>query len=105
MIGWVFFRSENLALAWRYLGKMFSLDRGYSDVIISTKFLPILFIAILFSFWGLIKGNEQWQIKVFQPYHNIKGFLVFTCISLTLLVICVGSITTTNFNPFIYFRF
>jgi len=105
MIGWVFFRSENLSLAWKFLGKMFSFNFQTSDVEISQKFWFIFIFAALFSFWGIIKGMEKWQIHIYEPAHKVATYFVFTGIALLLLVVSISSINSSGFNPFIYFRF
>lgn len=105
MIGWVFFRSENLSLAWKFLGKMFSFNFQTSDIEISQKFWFILIFAVLFSFWGIIKGMEKWQIHIYEPAHKVATYFVFTGIALLLLIVSISSINSSGFNPFIYFRF
>lgn len=103
-IGWVFFRVEKITDAFSYLKTMFSFNTR-SNMDFSNEFIAYFLIAILFAFFAIGKWGQKIQDAVyFNNYSNTKHILVCgTCLCLFLL--SIGSITSSGFNPFIYFRF
>ena len=108
LVGWVLFRSETLTYAMDFLKAMFSFAGKGAPVEITLKFAVILGIAIIFSFWGAIKGVEELQGKLLGSREAGKqggseawkvGFV------LVFGILCLAAIISTGFNPFIYFRF
>ena len=105
IIGWVFFRAEDITYAWHYIIKMFSFNGSGSDIYLDTKFFAILLIAVLFSFFGIIPGIEKWQQKILAEKQRNYAIYFMISFSVIFLIICIASITSSGFNPFIYFRF
>ena len=105
LIGWVLFRADNIFMARDYLNNMFDFDFSNDVIYFNNKFITILIISIFFSFWGGFNNIEKWQKKLFSQGKNLKVVISMFVISIVLLVACVGSITSSGFNPFIYFRF
>jgi alginate O-acetyltransferase complex protein AlgI len=105
LVGWVLFRADTLTHAVNYLGSMFSLDFRPGEIVPGVKFYVILVLAVLFSFQGLIRGMEGWQEKVLSPEQPKRKLVWMTAFSVLFFIISVGAITSTGFNPFIYFRF
>jgi len=105
LIGWVFFRAENISVAWAYLDMMFSLEGGITEIYLDSKFYFIMVIAIFFSFWGGFTRIEKWQEKLFAQKQRNASIYWMIVFSVIFLIICVASINSTGFNPFIYFRF
>lgn len=105
LVGWVFFRSENLAYAFDFIKAMFSFDFRSIPFLLNNKFWFFLLFALLVSFIGSIKIIEKLQESFYQGKISATGQIAFTFLCAALLVICVGSITSSGFNPFIYFRF
>jgi alginate O-acetyltransferase complex protein AlgI len=105
LVGWVLFRAESLQDAFDYLGQMFSWNPGYAGWHLDPHFWAMMTAGTLFAFFGMIKGVEQWQMRMIdQPYHGRKLW-IGGAIALVLLVYSLASITASGFNPFIYFRF
>jgi alginate O-acetyltransferase complex protein AlgI len=105
LVSWVFFRAENLVDAWEYLGKMFSF-RSYDDgLYFDQRFYTILGVAFFFAFWGGFRRIERWQEKLFSESKPMQVIAVMVPVSIILFIVCVGAITSSGFNPFIYFRF
>ena len=105
LVGWVFFRIENFSQTLFYIKKMFSFDFTNSFQTFSKEFNVTLIIGFIFSFIALFNFGKWIENKIF--YSNLdskKHFLYFT-ISILFLIICSGYITSSGFNPFIYFRF
>jgi len=105
LFGWVLFRADTVLIAQEYFANMLSFDFMNDSIYFDKKFYFILMIAFIFSFWGGWKKIERWQVKLFQQNKGKMSILLMFCISIILLVICLGSITSSGFNPFIYFRF
>lgn len=103
-LGWVIFRSESVGDGWIYLQKMFAFTGGVNDVWLTPKFFTMLGLAIFFSFIGLLKGVEDWQDRFYLQPGN-KTLLAMFLPALLLLFLSAATITSSGFNPFIYFRF
>src|SRR5262249_37840427 len=103
-IGWVFFRLENIGTAFSFIGRMFSSGRNY-NFMFEYDFKVYMVIAAFFSFFAASRLTEKLQAKVyFNEYTNLRHLVMcFACMALFVLSVC--SVTTSAFNPFIYFRF
>jgi alginate O-acetyltransferase complex protein AlgI len=105
VIGWVFFRVEDLNMAWRYVGAMFSAN-GTVDVKVDSEWMLIAALATVFSFFLLFPKTTKFQDAVFgQRSIGNVGHLALTIVSAALFVLSLSYITASGFNPFIYFRF
>ncbi|MFO8129166.1 MAG: MBOAT family protein [Bacteroidales bacterium] len=105
LVGWVFFRAEDTGSAWNYLGNMFSFNGCTGEAAFDSKFYVMMGVAVFFSFFGAVRGVERWQEKVLAEAQKTRNIYLMTAFSVVFLVICVSAITSTGFNPFIYFRF
>jgi alginate O-acetyltransferase complex protein AlgI len=104
-MGWVIFRIENLSNAILFFEKLFSFD--FQSIIISDKidFVTILLIGLFISFITATKIGEYLEKKIYtEEYSKLSRNILFL-ISILLLFVCIGSLTVSKFNPFIYFRF
>ena len=101
VIGWVFFRAEDLSTAIRYIQAMFGAEpdkRLYSlGHYLSNQVILTLIIAIILS----CNVSSLWKNKEYSPLvaagQNI-GYVV-------LLFLAIVFIASSTYNPFIYFRF
>ncbi|HOZ29614.1 MAG TPA: MBOAT family O-acyltransferase [Bacteroidales bacterium] len=104
MVGWVIFRSDTLDFAFKYITNLFAFDFGiigYFD----REFYTILIIAVFFSFITAFKPGKTMETKVlYQDYPN-RRYFIMAGLCLVLLIISVADISSSGFNPFIYFRF
>jgi alginate O-acetyltransferase complex protein AlgI len=105
LIGWVFFRTETLADAIDYLGSMFAFSGNGADVVFGSKFYTIMIIAIFFSFWGGFRKIEAWQEGLFAEEQSNRNISLMILFSVLFFMISLAAITSSGFNPFIYFRF
>jgi alginate O-acetyltransferase complex protein AlgI len=105
MIGWVFFRIENLQQSIEYLGRMFSYHpqnyKWYPD----QQYFTILIIAAFFSFFTLFKKGEIIQHKIFYEEYTLRRYFTMTFVMVLLCLLSAARLTSSGFNPFIYFRF
>lgn len=107
IIAFVFFRAENLTEACRFIGKMFDPTSGSSagTSMLLMQLTPLYIVmfaaAVIFSMpvvqklRGSIKSEKL--IAAGEP--------VSYGISLVMLAVCVLTLASASYNPFIYFRF
>jgi alginate O-acetyltransferase complex protein AlgI len=107
MTGWVFFRSENLIYALRYLKRMFGFASGsnYEPLIYVTNYTVFVIIA------GLIFATPVRRTIAGFLHERLPLFIQKTWIIgrypvyLLLFLLSVVELAQSGFNPFIYFRF
>lgn len=107
VIGWVFFNLEDMSKALGYLKLMFvgnSAEEVYNPPI-NTMLIVYFGLAVLFSFWSSLNFGARIQKQVFELEYSGKMHLLFTFVSLLLMVLSASKIIGSGFNPFIYFRF
>lgn len=105
LVGWVLFRAADMHQAGLYLKKMFVFDGGFPAWRFDTQFWIILLAGAFFGFFGMIRGIESWQDKQLKVPYSTQKTWIGGLIAVVLLVYCMASLTTSGFNPFIYFRF
>nr|NLA25212.1 MBOAT family protein [Bacteroidales bacterium] len=107
VIGWVFFRVEQLPDALLYLQRMFVFDFNIQQthLLFDVEFYSFLAIAVFFAFFAYFSKGQKIQNAVFFNSYNNKMHITAFVVSAVLFVLCISSITSFGFNPFIYFRF
>jgi alginate O-acetyltransferase complex protein AlgI len=104
VIGWVFFRIDQVDNALLFIKKMFTF-KGLSIYTFDSEFYFYFIIAVLFAFCGMLKIGEKIQNNFyFNDFNNKKHIIIFTIV-IILFMLSIASITSFGFNPFIYFRF
>jgi alginate O-acetyltransferase complex protein AlgI len=105
VIGWVFFSIEDLNVAWHYLETMFAFD-SFKLPELNNEVVTIFFVAILISFIGLTKIGKAIETYIYnEKQTNVSRQFAFAAVAGIAFFLCVSSITSEGFNPFIYFRF
>lgn len=104
MIGWVFFRIENIADAFVFLNRMFAFDFSKMPVL-DSEFITFLSLAAFFAFFAYTTAGQRIQDMVYYGDYSDKRHIALSGVTVVLLVLSVSSITAFGFNPFIYFRF
>jgi alginate O-acetyltransferase complex protein AlgI len=105
LVGWVFFRIEYFHASLDYLKRMFTWQPGNVHWEPDAEYYTTLVLAVFFSFFTLTKLGERIQQKVFYTDYPMKRHYAMALAAITLCILCASRITTSNFNPFIYFRF
>ena len=105
MVGWIFFRADNLTYAFAYLRRMFAFDGRWDEFYCDRRFLFVFFVAVVGSFWGIFKKGEQFQYRFFAEKPERKWLFVGFGMAVVLYVLCGGALLAGGLNPFIYFRF
>jgi alginate O-acetyltransferase complex protein AlgI len=104
-IGWVFFRAETIGDAAGFVKKLFTFDFHLPPHYLDREFLFYAVLAIIFSFFASFAIGRKIQEKVYYSYYGFSGNLIATLAACILFTISLASITSSGFNPFIYFRF
>lgn len=104
MMGWVFFRIENMDHLFAYFGKLFSASWGAVDVI--PQFWLPLIVAAVFSFITLIGFGKKMGRYFFEKERYSLAEHGALSLSLGFLFyVSVSAVISSGFNPFIYYRF
>lgn len=102
MLGWTVFRNEDLVVFNRYIVAMFRFD--WSSVTLLPETLLAFGLAMVFSFWRVGPKLHAWEAKVYVTNSPSKS-VVISVVSLVFLTLSSAYIVSSDFNPFIYFRF
>lgn len=103
MVGWVFFRSDNIGQAVNYIGRLFAFVRGeYTVLNFMTMKTIIAFIAAILCMGILDRPVRAISGKLRE---NRAVYAFEYCVQLLLLGYCIISIVSGSYNPFIYFQF
>jgi len=105
ILGWVIFRIEDYQAAFLYYGRLFAFDFDPINFVVNSEFFTVLFIAVFFSFFTMLPKGLTIERKVFYSAYPMKQHYIGFTISIILFLLALSAITTTDFNPFIYFRF
>jgi alginate O-acetyltransferase complex protein AlgI len=111
MIGWVFFRAEQISEAWIFIGRMFGISNGtvssvFAIEFINPKVIILLVIAILYSF-RIFRAVSDKVISKFtlQPVLEYRFYLAKFMFAAVLFFFALAYLAANTYNPFIYFRF
>lgn len=104
-IGWVFFRADTFSYGVHYIGKLFSFNNSINYIYLNNEFFFYLLLAIVFSFFTIFNYGERIQNAIYFTDYSMGGYVAATVLSLLFFTICLASISSSTFNPFIYFRF
>ncbi|MCW3103491.1 MAG: hypothetical protein JWO09_1931 [Bacteroidetes bacterium] len=102
VLGWVLFRAHNIQQAGSFFRKMFSFSTGGTHYF-SPYLITMLLIAAFFSFIPVVGRWAGREKNTAAAGIGITLFRVATII--VFLIICISEITSSDFNPFIYFKF
>jgi len=105
MMGWVIFRLESINIISQYYNKLFEFENFNLPQTLK-PFYYILIPAILFSFIVEFKIGKKVETYFFtKTTYHIKEHLFLLLLSFLFFTLSLASITSSSFNPFIYFRF
>lgn len=105
VVGWVYFRNEDLSFANHIVKMMFSFDLFDGKFALQNDFWFSLSLAVIFSFFAFIPVTQSIQEKAYGEKHSKNGHLAMAVICILLFYISLSYISALDFNPFIYFRF
>ena len=104
IIGWIFFRAENVSYGIKFLKIMFGISKNTKipyDVMyfLDRKIILILLIGIVASI-NIFKLNID---KCYKSNNTVN--IALNIYSIVILILSYMSILSSTYNPFIYFRF
>lgn len=103
--GWVIFRASDINVAISYIMRMFGIDAcSFIDV----QALYILSDSIFFIVCGLICCMPTASLikkKIKSKLGNRLYEVIRMVVVITLLFVCISSMLTTAYNPFLYLEF
>ena len=108
LIGWVFFRAEDMPYALAYLRKMFGLSIEGENIVYNVSYfvnpenILMLILCLIFSssIFLYIK-NKAVHIKKYNQILQATYYIGL----LVLLLLVMMYLSVNSYNPFIYFRF
>ena len=105
VIGWVLFRSDNVNLAFQFLHTMFSFNLDSFYFWLDVKLYVYLALSIFICFIASIKKIELLEEKILCFHNSYIAILSYILIGFLFIILSLGYISSSSFNPFIYFRF
>ncbi|HUR33717.1 MAG TPA: MBOAT family protein [Vicinamibacterales bacterium] len=109
MVGWVFFRAENLPAALTYLRAMAGFATGEMPPLRLSWYLnPEVRLALIAGIIGSMPVIPALRRRADAAMHNWRGPLAEFAGTLALLGVFVAAllqVAARTYNPFIYFRF
>ena len=102
---WVFFRIEDLNLAWLLIKRLFAFEFVPISFGNNLYFYVTMIVAAIFSFFTLTKFGQKVQEKVYFTEFDDKKHIIVFIISIFAFIFCLAALNATGFSPFIYFRF
>lgn len=104
-IGWIFFRAETFSQGLSFIKKLVSFDFKTVYIYSDNEFLFYFILAIVFSFITYFGFGKKLQQAIYFSNYTIMGYTFATIVSVALFMLCLASVSSNSFNPFIYFRF
>ncbi|MDX5447382.1 MAG: MBOAT family protein, partial [Bacteroidota bacterium] len=101
MIGWLFFRLTDMSAVGNYLMGLVQIT---GDVTIDPPTRVALVLAVIFSFWNVNKSTQKFESSVYLDFSRRKAIII-TLLTLLLAIASSAVVVSSDFNPFIYFRF
>ncbi len=105
LVGWVLFRAETLSYAVGYIGRMFAFDEVGSRIVFDRHFSAMMVAGALFAFVAAFGKTEKWWMDVLEHPKKTGKMIALIALAVLFEMICIAAITSSGFNPFIYFRF
>lgn len=105
LIGWVFFRAENLSYAMNYISALFSFRSGANNLpltYITTYAISIICLGIVFI--APIRLHIR-KLKLINSLDFSYALVLKYVIYISLFLYSALELVQSNYNPFIYYRF
>jgi len=105
IIGWVFFRIEDLGEALNFLCKMFSFTNGKDSsplMYLDFYIWIVIILGVIFS----TPIRKLISVKMAQIFgNNLSSKIIEPVLYVVLFIFTIMELAQTTYNPFIYFRF
>lgn len=104
-VGWAFFRIEQFELLGNFLRALVSFEGHWPVELLNPEVVSTFVLAAFFAWFILWPGGSRLQQACFYPTVPLRWKIPVLLSAATLWTISLSYITTSGFNPFIYFRF
>ncbi|MGZ4061449.1 MAG: MBOAT family O-acyltransferase [Bacteroidia bacterium] len=104
-IGWVFFRADSFTYAAKFILRLFTFKSNILYIYLNSDYYFYLLLAIVFSFFTLTKAGRAIQNRIYFGNYSLFMYITGSVVAVSLFMICLASVSSSTFNPFIYFRF
>jgi alginate O-acetyltransferase complex protein AlgI len=101
ILGWAIFDFTDITLMGQYIASMFSLENG----LLSAEATPLVlgYLPLIAVGWFMSLPVAR---KVILKVFSVKGGWVLEAMAcVVVLLLCVASLVSSSYNPFLYFRF
>jgi alginate O-acetyltransferase complex protein AlgI len=107
LVAWVFFRADDITIAWHYVKSMFALNSTispnyYPQLFLTNNVIIVLLIALGSSSVLMRKATRHFM---YGPSNNVRTGMMQTVGYTSLLLLCAMTMASSTYDPFIYFRF
>jgi len=102
---WVFFRIEDISMAWTFVTRLFAFDFSDFAFMGNAHIYFILALAAFFSFVTLSRFGQRWQEKAYFTEYTDRQHIWHWLVAAFAFVFCIAALNASDFSPFIYFRF
>ena len=106
-IAFVFFRADDLPTACRFIRKMFSPGAGGSGerALLLSQLTPMYLVMLVLAVVFSMPVVQKLRSGMRSPKTAAAGEACAYGVSLVLLLVCIFTLSSATYNPFIYFRF
>ena len=104
LLSWVIFRIEAFPDALEFYSRLFAFEKGDGFECKSGFWLAMM-IAVGISFSTITRFGQSIEANLLKVTQNPRNLSLRLLVSFAVFFICLAEIATSNFNPFIYFRF
>ena len=104
-LGWTMFRIDDWSQWVAFVSRLFCFHSGGDVAALSSQFVVVLVVALLFSFITLFSFGRRLEAFFFEAPRSSRAKVVVWLVCTMLFVMSVATLAATDFSPFIYFRF
>ena len=109
MIGWVFFRAENIVQAYDYIKVLVGFGANSMWNISFINYINesgiIVLLAIIFATPILPKIKSKIELRYKELIENRFTYALHSISLMSIMFIVVVILINSTYNPFLYFRF
>ncbi|MCQ2206688.1 MAG: MBOAT family protein [Paludibacteraceae bacterium] len=103
MIGWILFRADSLSHAWKVIRRLLFIkpcDKDIYELGYYINFNTWFFVIIAIALSMPLLDRVPVSLK-----ENRVANIATNCMLIALFALCISSLVSSTYNPFIYFRF
>jgi alginate O-acetyltransferase complex protein AlgI len=109
IVGWIFFRAENLDIALGMTGKFLAAFTEFNVAEAASLLTKDVLIASVFAVFAFVGSTEKIYTKLNEGKWGLLQSSLFTSAKyatlMLALLLCMAFLSADTYNPFIYFRF